>query len=194
MGQTMAVGLLAVTTIIIPCCAMIVQPMTVLERHDMVLSGGTFHSKSIIMNLVRFGFLIVYIVLILDLSTSFIELNLVDSKIAVQNRMGSGLVFYMIGMTMTVVSAKLLTVATVSEVPTVGSMNVMEEGYMRVLEEELEESGEETTNMQEQDVMEAHNTWCLVRLFLQTYHVRKCRSFDHLGDCCLCPALISSQI
>lgn len=162
MGQTMAVGLLAVTTIIIPCCAMIVQPMTVLERHDMVLSGGTFHSKSIIMNLVRFGFLIVYIVLILDLSTSFIELNLVDSKIAVQNRMGSGLVFYMIGMTMSVVSAKLLTVATVSEVPTVGSMNVMEEGYMRVLEEELEESGEETTNMQEQDVMEAHNSgaWC----------------------------------
>jgi hypothetical protein len=161
-GQTMAVGFLAITTIIIPCCAMIAQPMTVLERHAAVVSGGTFDAKSTMLNFVRFGFLIVYIVLILDLSTSSIELNLVDSKIAVQNRIGSGLVFYMIGMTMAVVSAKLLTVATVSEVPTVGSMNVMEEGYMRVLEEELEERGEETTNAQEFDALDArHNdAWC----------------------------------
>lgn len=154
-GQTMAVGLLAVTTIVIPCYAMIAQPMTVLERHAAILSGGTFQTKSTIMNFVRFGFLIVYVVLIIDLSTSFIELTLVDSKIAVQNRMGSGLVFYMVGMTMMVISAKLLSVATVSEIPIVGSM---EEGYMRVLEEELEESGEETTNMQELHVIDALNS------------------------------------
>ena len=138
-GQASAVALLAVTTVIIPCCAMIALPMSVLERHAAVVLGTAYEPKSMFNLFIRFGFLVVYIVLILDFALSFIELTLLETKADVQTRMGAGLVSYTIGMTMAVVSAKLMAVAAVSCPSTEGSIDTIEHGYMRVLEEEEEE-------------------------------------------------------
>lgn len=144
-GQTSAVVLLAVTTVMIPCCTMIALPMTVLDRHTAVVLGTTYEAKSAISPFIRFGFLIVYIVLILDFVLSAIELTLVETKAEVQTRMGGGLVCYTIGMTMAIVCAKLLAIATVSRPSTAGPVEPMEGGYMRVLEEEDDELGGEAS-------------------------------------------------
>lgn len=166
-GQTSAVALLAVTTIIIPCCAMIALPMTVLERHAAIVLGKAHEPKSMINIFIRFGFLVVYIVLILDFALSFIELTLVETKAEVQTRMGSGLVCYTIGMTMAVVSAKLMAIAAVSCPSTAGPIDAMEQGYMRVLEEEEEEEEQEVVRANTIVAPEPESAcWCPYRLLL----------------------------
>ena len=170
-GQTIAVGLLAITTVILPCCSMIAQPLTVMERHSAVILGLGFQAKSILNKFFRFGFLVVFLVLVLDICISFIELTLVDTQIAVQNRMGSGLLFYTIGMTMAVVVAKILTLSSVKE-PTTATTPAEESYYMRVLEEEeeehanIEETAEEPHHDELADLHSSGGACCSYRLIM----------------------------
>lgn len=131
------IAMFAIATILIPCHAMIWQPMTILERHSAVVSGQAYKPGS--NHVIRFSFLVIFAILLVDTSVAGVQLSLVDTKISVQNEFGPGMWAYTIGCCIAVLVAIVLRLSSVKErsliiIPT--SQDDMEDGYMRVLEEE----------------------------------------------------------
>jgi hypothetical protein len=150
-----SVAILAMTTILVPCLAMIAQPLTILERHSAVLLNQTYEAKSMVNYWIRFGFLVTFCVIVFDLCSSYVQINWEDSQVMVQNRVGPGLLAYTIGLTIAVSVAMMLRLSHVKEealVVSVGpAVEEFEQGYMRVLEEEAEAT---STSPEEEDPTE----------------------------------------
>lgn len=152
--QTAAVAVLAMTTILVPCLTMITQPLTILERHSAVLLNQDYEAKSMVNFWIRFGFLAVFCVIILDICISHVQINWIDSQVMVQNRIGPGLLSYSVGLSIAMAVAMVLRLAYVKVIaePTPTVVEAVEEGYMRVLEEEEDNedaSPNEDTNVGE---------------------------------------------
>jgi len=142
---------------------MIAQPMAVLERHSAVLSGQA-HTPAP-NHWIRFAFLVVFTILLVDTCVSAVQLQLVETKLEVQNEFGTGMWAYVIGCSTAMFLAAYMRISSVNQVVTTVEM---EDGYMRVLEEEIlgdEEAVEDGEVAVDNAAEREHRTrWCTSRL------------------------------
>ena len=85
----------AVTSVLIPCVAMISNPMAILQHYYTGVTAATTSFELFM----RSSYIIVYFLIFLDLSTSFITLEWTDTVLTIHNRMHSGVFFYLLGIT-----------------------------------------------------------------------------------------------
>lgn len=93
--------LLIITSTILPCIAILIYPLAIKAAHH----GKDEHNAIILRKTplicfelsMRAGSFVVYVLTFVDLATSFIELDWTDTRIEIHNRLGAGLVSYVIG-------------------------------------------------------------------------------------------------
>jgi hypothetical protein len=141
--HNVAVAVLALTTVIVPCLTMVMQPMNIMERHNAVLLDLTFEGKSWVDCFTRFGFLLVFCLLLLDIALSHIQLDLTETQIIVYNCMDPGFTSFVLGLTLAMIVATMLRICRVTPLPILVEEqdHVEDHQYMRVLEEEAGEEG-----------------------------------------------------
>jgi hypothetical protein len=82
-----------VTAVVIPCLGIIANPMAIANHYT------TFQESRWFDVVWRFSFFIIWILVLLDLCTSFVVLEWTDTLLEVYNCMKSGMLSYLLGMT-----------------------------------------------------------------------------------------------
>mmetsp|Transcript_11473 Transcript_11473/g.16143 ORF Transcript_11473/g.16143 Transcript_11473/m.16143 type:complete len:580 (-) Transcript_11473:59-1798(-) len=99
--------LVAVLSAILPCIAFVGQPFAIVAAHT-----HRHHHNNLLFSFMewsmRFCMLIVYVLCMLDLSTSFIELHWTDTTVNIHNKIRGGLVSYMLGTTAVMILQSIL--------------------------------------------------------------------------------------
>jgi hypothetical protein len=92
---------LGVTSLIIPCGAMILHPLAITEAHQVFLGNIPFIAYGRWSDLLlRGGFFVVYLLLILDLTTTAIQLHLTETTVHLYNQIQLGFLSYVLGLLM----------------------------------------------------------------------------------------------
>jgi hypothetical protein len=132
-GSMVSVIILGLTTVIIPFCMMIINPVLVYERHIAIALNLPIKPISYQNTFCRFSFLVFYIFLIMDIAVSSIKLKFLETSFIFQCFMGSGMIYYFAGMTLSLTSIMLLTLDQRPE--TRFNTPVTLNYHMRILEE-----------------------------------------------------------
>ena len=98
--QNAALVLVVLTCTVLPVLALIQQVVVFVQRHaDFVAGRPGRQYRNYIDPLVRLSFLVVWLLLFMDLATSFIDLKWTGTVVSVQNRIQHGLVSYVLAAT-----------------------------------------------------------------------------------------------
>jgi hypothetical protein len=98
----MILVLIGITSLIVPCGAMILHPLAITEAHQVFLGNIPFIAYARWSDLVlRGGFFVVYLLLILDLTTTAIQLHLTEgTTVHLYNEIQLGFLCYILGLLM----------------------------------------------------------------------------------------------
>uniref|UniRef100_A0A7S1D7J0 Uncharacterized protein n=1 Tax=Cyclophora tenuis TaxID=216820 RepID=A0A7S1D7J0_CYCTE len=134
--------LIIITAIVIPLLSIIYYPVSLIVRHRDFVTGRQGRKYWNLMDpFVRFSIFVVWILLFLDLATSFISLHWTGSVISVHNRIESGLAAYILGCTAVVVLAVIMRVGQ-KNIPSRTTSNLPSEAEISPYMEEDEPARE----------------------------------------------------
>lgn len=125
-GSYTLMVLLWIVSLILPCAFMILSPSWVLNdlAHPIKMENRVrafFNSRTLLELTMRFSFLVLFVFLMLNLSTSFIEFHWTDTDVFIQNKIVGGLAAYTFG----IASAVTMIVILRSPLPPSSNVRVL---------------------------------------------------------------------
>lgn len=102
-SKSILIVVLVITSILIPCGAMISHPVAITEAHQMLLGNIPLiiHERRFDVML-RSSFFVVFLFLILDMTVSVIELHFTETTVTLNNEIQSGFLSYILGLVMAI--------------------------------------------------------------------------------------------
>jgi hypothetical protein len=88
-----------VTSLLVPCCSMILQPLAIIEAHQVFFGNIPLilHERWFDL-LLRAGFFVFYLLLILDITVTGVQLHFTETVIRLYNEIQLGLTSYVLGL------------------------------------------------------------------------------------------------